>query len=378
MRFFIIVMMPAMMDEQQLIKEMAMITFQNIPLHFLGFGWGENVVLAYLALPVVRILHADALLTLRFVALMSNLVTLFITYALAKVLFNKRVAFLAVVIGLLMPWSVISGSIAFNVFIALTFLYAGALLLISNRFGPKSTYVAAAFFAIACYAYAASFFWIAVLLVGVLLYRGRKEFYRNKIGPLALFVLLVIPILFIHVRPMLPLQNISRISVFSFPVLTDSRIYYLASANQADEISPASRYLINYASHFNFVYLSASIINGVVINPYRFLADPVFYHHTARYGIVYNNLGSLFDVFLIVAGLYYLLRSTEARSARRFIFVVLLLYPLGSSFYPSDYIGFTTTRDIVVLPVFLIIEAYAFVMICKHLRSDVLAIYKSK
>jgi len=65
---------PNNVDELKLAEEFSEISKEYIPVHFYGFGWGENTLLAYLALPVTKIISsAEPGIVFRYLVFLFNI-----------------------------------------------------------------------------------------------------------------------------------------------------------------------------------------------------------------------------------------------------------------------------------------------------------------
>ncbi len=385
LRLIVISGLGSLSDERKLIDEIMRLDWGQIPVHFYGHGWGENVVLGFMAWPFIMLGGTHALLTIRIIVLFANLLSIVLLYRIAAVLFNASIATIAFVFAALWPWNIIAGSIGFNVFLLPTLLLGAILFMLQSARvkKPWMLYVAASLLAVSLYTYAAAFIWVPLIIVASVISFKEKFLTKHHLLSLCLLIALGLPIAFFHLKSQFGWPPINNFLFLHYPPITQTRFNNISIVTLWHSPTAVSiNYVMNYFLHYLFPYLAynpfyAAVtdqnIYGFIHSGLGFLQDPLFYAWAPRNGLYLTSLAFLWDPILIVAGLYALVRRRMRPPYRSFVLLWLVLYPLGPSFINGDYVGFTTTRDIFGMPVLILLSACGLYAVCAVLRRHALS-----
>lgn len=346
-RLIVIKFYPAHVDESNLIEEMLRINWHALPVHFIGSGGGENVLLAFLGWPLVFKFGLQPLMAIRLVTLVSNTFLLYWIYLVAFRFFDRRTALVALIFAAIWPWSIIAGSIAFNAFLAVTLITWGAYLLIVSIEKNRHclSFFAALLFAAGCYAYILSFIWIlTILIVWLLRYKRRCLAIHYGISIL-LLALLIMPIVLFYISLQFPWITLNHFLWFKFPTLKINRITYESVIHASSLGSGLLWYLLNHLMHFYFVLLA--------------------WTPSKTMPFMWMYLAYIWDALFIYVAVYNLIKKWRSHS---WLILSLLLFPIGSSLTMND-IGYLETRDIVGLPILILLSAYGCIYLTRWIRS---------
>ncbi len=331
---------PLNVDESMVLHEVQLM--HGLPVHFIGYGWGENVLLAYLALPFIRS-GLDPLAVLRCIVCIASIVTLLLTAHIARRWFGDWVGVATFFIGALWPWSVASGSVAFNVFLTVPMLLGAGLLF---EYYIRSKKIAAAIgsgalIGFATYGYAMVFIW-GLFFFGACFYVAcKKNLLPGWWWMAGVCCIIAFPMLLFYAKNSFGASIPEALGPLQFPTLTASRFGNIIVGGGF--LQKAGSYVWNYFSHFNFFLLSVGL----------------FSHRYSSY----FSYG--WDPFLIYLALWQLLSTKKMPAIMAFW---LCTYPLASSITRVDGI-FALTRDVIGMPVLIMLSAYGAVFLIRAMSK---------
>lgn len=192
------------------------------PLHFYHYGWGENVVYAYLLAPLVGWLGLHAWV-LDIPSVIASMLMIAVVWRLGAQLHSRRVGWIAAAILAMSPWSIQLARLSFNASIVPLFWLAGASFVIQGLRGQRWGFgFGALCWAISFYTYGISLFWVPALavLMGWVFWSDVQGQKIQVIGSFLLCCLLAAPITLFHAQELLNLHLFSALGPFSFPDLT--------------------------------------------------------------------------------------------------------------------------------------------------------------
>lgn len=223
------------------------------PAYFLGWGSGQNALLSYLLAPLVGRFGLN-IVVVRCVPALFGLLAVIATYLLARAQADRRSALLAAVLIAFAPWNVMASRWALESNLAPPLVALGlwGLQLALDAEGERAArwfYVAATFFAVSLYAYAAVLAPLAilVLLIAVLRHRWLWTHGRELIGPALLFLSLAAPFLLVLlknyvVRGPLPFEAWLP---FSLPLFENSRLAEIGGGGTARILAENAGFLLS-------------------------------------------------------------------------------------------------------------------------------------
>lgn len=358
-RLTVIFILPPTLDEIMLAQETLEFSWSSLPVQFISFGWGDNIFLSVIARPLIDWFGLTASLALRFVVLAANITFITALFYLAKRLFGRLTAALAVMFAALWPWSILAGSVGFNAFAfpGLMSLALLALVVYIDRPRVILLFAVAGSLAVSLYTYNLSLVWVASFLLLTLAVYGRKMWQRPAIGPLAAFSLIAAPITVFFTDQVFGWWPWSGFAWFTFPLLRSNRFFHISIISIYHGWSLLGHYVLNYFLHFIYLFLSYTVHDGVGFYFINVFFDRRFLLLARENGLVFTPLAFIWDVVFVVIGILWLVRQRKVSPHYRWLLGWLLIYPLGPSLINGDFVGFTTTRDIAGLPLLLLLSA---------------------
>ncbi|MDR0799848.1 MAG: glycosyltransferase family 39 protein [Dysgonamonadaceae bacterium] len=197
---------------------------QHLPVHFISWGSGQNVLCAYLSMLFVKIFGLNVF-SMRLLNSLLTSLSLLVFFLLLKSALGRKKAFAGLILLCIMPWHIMIARWGFesNIFpafflFAVYFLYKG----INGKmlFFPISS----VFFALSLYAYGTAYLVVPLFLLLVIPYfvRRKKIAFKSFILSAVLFLLFALPVfLFVIINHLdLPPMNLAGITI---PRLLENR-----------------------------------------------------------------------------------------------------------------------------------------------------------
>lgn len=386
LRLIVLLQLPPLKDELILAAEAKNLLWYPLPVHFVGFGFGENVLLAFVSWPLTHLAHIGFITALRAIVFAANLLGLSLLYALARRMFNANIAMLTLAFAAIWPWHILAGSIGFNVFLTLP-LFLGAFLLLMDGIERRSSwrlYLAATVLAVSCYAYELALVWSGLVFLLIAIHYAKKIHFSSIVGPLVLFGVLAFPIIFFHTQSHLGIHLTDRFLFFSYPELTTPRLGHIAITRLYHGPALIGHLFLNYVTHFVFIFLSfqphyysdysgiATLMQSFIAHSgISFLWSTAFYYLTPIHGLYFTAIANPWDVLFVSVGIAALLWSKRSFPYRRMLIAWLFLYPIAPSFINADYVGFTVTRDLFGMPLLIMLSAFGATWIYEGVRVGI-------
>jgi len=245
-------------DEKILAIEISKVSWTNIPVHFFGYGWGENVGLGYLSLPIIKIFpQASPIIIFRSVNLLFNLLFIFFIYLLSKELFNKKIASIAALFTVINPWSIYTAVFAFNAYL-LPFIYICSIYLFLLGIKTKKILfylMAFVLFSFSFYTYSASFIYTPLILILITFVYYKKINKKYFFIGTAMLSLLALPIFLFYLKNQFGLFGADRFLFFSLPQLVVTRFSNISIFSSYEGFGIVLNYALDYLLHFNLLTL---------------------------------------------------------------------------------------------------------------------------
>ncbi len=265
----------------------------SFPVYFVAWGGGQNVLYAYLLLPLVPFGLTPELIRLPMV--ISGILTLLVIYGIARKLFSPSAAILALFLLAISPWHIMMSRWAVESnFLPFVFSLAFLCLLNVDR-NPLWFPAGTALLAVSLYAYATAHFVVPLFLLLVVVFLFIKPVISKRVlfAGIALFTVLAFPI-FLYI-----IVNIFQLQPIHLGLITIPRLI----------------------SDPRFV-ASTGFLSGAGFQWYRndFLTlVKILFLHTD--GLVYNSLppfGFLFPGAIVVAFVGAFLAAGKFRAQKTF------------------------------------------------------------
>lgn len=321
-------------------------TGQFLPTYIHSLSEWRTPLLMYVTAPFIGIFGLNEW-GVRLPSAVFGLVSVFLLYLLVKgIIKNERVALLSALFLAVSPWHLQYSRAAFEASFLLMLILGGVLTFLQGVKDSRWIFVSAILFALTFYTYSTANLFTPLLL-GLLLLVFRKEIKgvprKNLFGPLLLFVVLSLPIVY-HLFFGFAAERYGKFSIFSDEqVIQEVNSRRLDAGNTTLEkllhnkpLVWGRRMVSNYATSFSPQFL---FIDGDV---------------TFRHSI--HEIGELFwiQLPLILLGIFYLLRQKE-KNAAWFWLGWLLVAPLPAALTRDGAVH--ATRLIVMLPPLTVLTA---------------------
>lgn len=202
----------------------------HLPVYFVSWGSGQNVLESYLAIPFIAIFGLSSF-AIRLVPALLGIGSVVLLFLVARQLFGKKVALWAALLLAVCPWAVLTSRFAVESDILPFFVLLGIWSVMYTYRSPHKKYlvpVSLVPFALALYAYVTSIVVIPFMLAGVLVIYGKKhrEIWRSMLLSFAVFAFVAAPIFLflldntvLHKTP----AFVDHLP-FSVPLLLESRL----------------------------------------------------------------------------------------------------------------------------------------------------------
>lgn len=212
----------------------------SMPIHFVSWGSGQNVLYAYLSMPFVKYLGLNTF-SVRIVNALFSCLSLLIFFFIFRKLFDKRHSLVALAFFAITPWSIMSArwGLESNIFPA--FFLLGVYFLILGYKTKQYFYLLSFFtFALSLYAYGTSYLVVPLFLLFTIPFlivnKQIKIFYL--IFGLVLFAIIALPIaLFLIINHFnLPTIHFLNITIPRLNANRTSVIFNLLEGNLFENI----------------------------------------------------------------------------------------------------------------------------------------------
>lgn len=343
-RVLYINIVPPNLDEVKLLEEAFSFQWSAIPVQFSGHGTGEYLLLGVLARIGTTWFVSDVLATVRSIILTANLLFIGTLFFLVRKIFNEAVAWVTMVFSVVWPWSILTGTIAFGSFIMLPLGTGAVLVLLKYVTEQKSwqAYCGFLLLALTFYSYPSSILWVPFMLaVFAAIYR-RRFVTKNTIISFLMMIVFITPLILFYLKNQFGILTLNQFLFFSIPELAGSRFNDVSIFNGRNPVLIVLNYIGNYLSHFYFILLHSDFFAGK---------------------IMFNFFAFFWDSIFIYAGIYFMYKNWKYY---RFVLLWLLVYPLGTSLTIISE-GISYTRDIMALPLLLMVSAFGCVEVSKRL-----------
>lgn len=319
-----------------------------LPLHLESFIYSPAGY-SYFATSSIKLFDLNPF-SIRFPSALFGTLTILALYFVARGLFSPIIALFSAAILAISPWHINLSRTATENTVVAFFILLGILFFLLWLKSKKLLLIGAVFlsFSLTLLIYQAPrvFLPLFIPLMFLILLKDRFHLRKNLVIVILFLVTIVLPLLFILSSPQLSLR-IRTVSVFS----TQETQLVIDEYLREDGVSAINtnfarlfhnklvgyslQFIHNYFKHFSFDFLFAD--QGLPI----------------RYKIPGNGLLYLFELPLVLTGLFMLLRKKSREGF--FLLVWVLLAPMGSSLTFDDVPNLQ--RTLIAFPALSIISA---------------------
>lgn len=329
-----------------------------LPVHFVAWGSGQNVLYSYLMMPFILLLGLNVF-SIRLPMALIGVLALFLFYKLIKNVENNKIAIIGLAFLTICPWHIMKSrwGLESNIFPELILLATYLLVKYIKNKNIKLLYIFSAILGLATYAYGTSYFFVPVFLAISLIYLLYKKNIKISNALISVLITSVIALPLI----VFTIINTFNLPQINLPFLTIPRL----TANRYQEMS----------SVFSGDFIKNSLTNFIEsIKILIFQNDKLEWNALKWYGICY-----IFSLPFIILGAIINFRKDNQNIVKNiiniwFISSVLLMFVcepninrINVAMFPIIYyavIGISKTieKSKKVLPIILgIVYIYSFV-----------------
>lgn len=282
------------------------------PAHFYNFGWGENITLSLILVPLIKLFGLSTLIV-RIPVFIASLFSIFFTCLLGKELFNKKVGIISAFLLTISPWHIYVSTTGYNVCL-LPFFYTAIIYCLLKFFKEKKNfyfYISTIISAITFYTYALSFLWIPLIYLIFLFIYKNKILINKKIILLNLLILIILisPITIFYLQNQFQILNYEKFGPFGLPDLDRTRLDMVSVLNSP--LIFTTNFILQYFIHLLIFPFALMIIK------YSFL--PL--------GGIY-----FFEILFILYGLKKIIKKRKNEKKYQLLLLWFLLTPLPVCF----------------------------------------------
>ena len=317
---------------------------QFLPLVFKSFGDYKPGLYIYLTVPSVALFGLNEL-AVRVPSALAGIASVWLIYLASLLLFKKKPLALFISFALAMsPWQMHFSRGGWEANLALFLVLAGLLFFLKSEKKPKYLYPSAIAFGLSFLSYQGSKVFVPLLLLGLLI------FFFKKIKTLSIkSIIISLFLLFLVASPSFLTiltwggGRLKTMSLFSYPrseneiqhiLNKDNNNLFYFNLFHSEGLSFVTRFVERYFNHFSGRFLF-------------FEGD----WSSLRHGPSYNGVLYLFDFFLILFGLYFLVRLNTRES--KFIWFWLFIAPLPAAITRDSIQGVRSLN--MVLPLMILV-----------------------
>jgi len=317
---------------------------QFLPLVFKSFGDYKPGLYIYLTVPSVAIFGLNEL-AVRIPSALAGIASVWLIYLVSLLLFKKKPLALFISFALAMsPWQMHFSRGGWEANLALFLVLLGLLSFLKAEKKPKYLYPSAIAFGLSFLSYQGSKVFVPLLLLGLLI------FFFKKIKTLSIkSIIISLFLLFLVASPSFLTiltwggGRLKTMSLFSYPrseneiqhiLNKDNNNLFYFNLFHSEGLSFVTRFVERYFNHFSGRFLF-------------FEGD----WSSLRHGPSYNGVLYLFDFFLILFGLYFLVRLNTRES--KFIWFWLFIAPLPAAITRDSIQGVRSLN--MVLPLMILV-----------------------
>lgn len=300
----------------------------SYPIHLKGYGWGENSLLVYLLIPLIKTFGLDNVLVFRLLIVLIHLLIIFFVYILVKELFDIKTALIATALVAISPWDLVLSRLLYNVSIVPLFYLAGIFYLIRGIKLRKKTLLiySGIAFSLSLYTYALSFIWLPLILLFILLIYWQEIKILKIWQHLSFWGCLAVlswPIILFYLQNQLGVfSQLDKIYIFSLPHLLETRFNYVTILNGLAPWTPLI-FIINYLAHFDPIFLFNEVFLSLFVKHFgliHYFCLPFLFLGLYQAVINYKQKNyKLLVIWLLFAPLPVALTSNNIPHPLRFI-----------------------------------------------------------
>ncbi|MEX2007757.1 MAG: glycosyltransferase family 39 protein [Candidatus Levyibacteriota bacterium] len=308
-----------------------------LPIVMRSFDDYKPALYSYLAIPVVAVFGMNVF-AVRFVSALFGTLTVIAVYFLLRELFGQKnlkleargftidIPILATFLLAISPWHIQFSRIAFESNVGLSFNVFSMLFFLKGLKKPWFFILSAVFAGLSIYVYQSEKVFVPLVILTLITIYRKEILAKPKkyiLGAAVLGALIVAPMFFHILTDRSSLQRAKGVSVFSdsTQLLSESTKRVLVDVENHDVLGMvldnrrilfAKEVVSGYLSHFDLNWL--------------FTRGDISRHHAPSMGLLY-----IFELPLLLIGIYMLLFGPFSKKTKIFIFAWFLLTPVPAS-----------------------------------------------
>lgn len=317
-------------------------TGEKLPLTF-KMGAGRPAGYVYATIPFVAIFGPNEI-GVRSLSILSGLGIIILMYILAKRLFDYKTGLIASFLTSISMWDIYLSRGGFEAHFALFLTLLGVTLFLYKKYIPM-----AFAFGMAIFTYPTFKLTIPLLFLGLIIFSGKKDVFKNKLFVVSLCVLAIFAGFNLkETSKGVSEERFLRLNVLSDTKLNDEIVQSINEKRNLSDLPESIKPLIyNKPLRYTRILFENYIEN---LSPdFLFLrGDRNPRHNPAEMGMLY-----LVELPLLFVGLHFLIKNKK-REAFLLIFWILIT-PLATMLMGQTH----ALRNDLMLPAFILISAYA-------------------
>jgi len=333
----------------------------HAPVYFIAWGSGMNVLYAYLAMPLFRIL-GTGIAVFRLPQALVSLGSVYAFYILGRELFHRKMGYFMAFALAINPWSIMNARFGLESTLAPgMLLFALTFLVLGFQKNPGWLLPSALFMAASLYSYALTWITLPLILIMVLLFY-RKRIPRRPvtlISAVLLFIAAIPLLLFLAVN----LDYIPEIVTpfFSIPRLISFRGEELSLSHLLQNIVPVSETILRQydgESHTSsplvgayYKFTTPFFLLGIILHMVKMIRN---------YKRGENDLQYIFLIWLVSAALVALTQQLVTTIHMNLIHIPLIFYGVYGITQAARY-----TKSRLLVPACLIFFSFSFVLFAR-------------
>ncbi len=246
----------------------------SFPVHLISWGSGQNVLYAYLLIPLIAFKGLNAF-TIRLPMLICGIVSLPLVYYVGLRIFDRKLALISMFLLAISPWHIILSRWGLESNLLPFVFLAGFVFLLKSTQDNRWFFLACAFFGLCFYAYGPAYLGVPVFLVcaiPVLIYFKQIGVKSLAIG-LAILALIAAPVLLFLAVNSFHLSTIT-VGMITAPRLPAQPRYELLAAVFGS--NPLGRFAANAWDMVKLLTIQSDGLGWNVLEPYGYLYAVTF------------------------------------------------------------------------------------------------------
>lgn len=321
------------------------------PLQFRSFGDYKSPLPVYLLVPFIKIFDLT-IFAIRLPIVLFSALTVFLTFKLARIFFDKKTSLISAFLLAVSPWHVHLSRGFFESTLSLFFFVGGIYFFLNSKNRLRIIIVSMTFFALSLYSYFTPRILVPIFLV-LLVWYMKSVKTRNFWVGLIFFVFISLPLLRFAIFDS-GLSRFNKLNVAMDRTITES----VNKERFASQLSPGWKIIFHNKATVWVRMVTQNYLEHLSLNYWYIFGDNSLRYFLGNMGMFY-----LLELPFIIYGLYILWRD-KRRVALFFVFWVLLS-PIPASLVGKPF----ALRSMAMLPTPFFFVAYGINGLIRRVNS---------